>query len=165
MPRGDRFDTFDPTRHMQRRERDQPFQVGDQRGRDDLRGHMKRAAVDDSMSHGVGARQLKALELAEERIDGDLRARELAIRSASERPLASWMLSLPPLEPIRSAAPSATSDSAPPDIEYSVNLHDDEPTLMQSMVWWRAGTPGWFLVQLPDSACLKTRAISSCASA
>src|SRR5271170_4630140 len=59
--------------------------------------------------------------------------------SAIERPLASRTLTLPPLEPTRSAAPSATTDSAPPATAYNANLHDDEPTLMQSM--WRAGKP------------------------
>src|SRR5580692_1089164 len=59
--------------------------------------------------------------------------------SAIERPLASRMLTLPPLEPMRSAPPSVTTDSAPPATEYNANLHDDDPTLMQSM--WRAGKP------------------------
>ena len=38
------------------------------------------AAVDDSMAHGVEARQLQALELVEQRVDGNLRTCELAIR-------------------------------------------------------------------------------------
>src|SRR5208282_5220591 len=41
---------------------------------------MMRAAVDDSMPDGLEARQLQALEFVEQRIDGDLRAREFAVR-------------------------------------------------------------------------------------
>ena len=37
MPRGNRLDTFDTARHVQRRERDQLFQIVDQRRRDDFR--------------------------------------------------------------------------------------------------------------------------------
>ena len=135
MPRRDRLDTFDTAGHVQRRERDQLFQIVEQRGRDELGRHMMRTAVDDSMPDGVEARQLQALELVEQRIDGGLRARELRdqIRPECGRRRRGSMI-LPSREPIRSAAPSAMTDSAPPETEYSANLHDDEPTLMQRMV-------------------------------
>ena len=79
IARGDRLDTFDTAGHVQRREGDQLFQIVEQRGRDDFRRDMIRSAVDDSMPDGVEMRQLQALELVEQRVDGDLRARELAI--------------------------------------------------------------------------------------
>ena len=54
---------------MQRRERDQPFQIVDQSGCDLFRGHVIGAAVNDPMSYRVEARQLQVLELLEQRID------------------------------------------------------------------------------------------------
>jgi hypothetical protein len=80
MPRRNRLDTFDAARHVQRCKWNQIFQIGKQRGRDQLRRHMLCATMNDSMAHGVEARQLQALELIEQRVDGILRTSELAIR-------------------------------------------------------------------------------------
>jgi hypothetical protein len=87
---------------------------------------MMRAAVDDSVPDRVQARQLQTLELVEQRIEGNLRTLKLAIGFCERSAVGV-------VDPILSAAPSATIDSTLPETEYSANLHDDEPTLMHRM--------------------------------
>ena len=76
--RGNRLDTFDRRRQVERSEGNQAPKAGDEPGVDALRGGVRRSAVDHAMADRGGPAKMKRFECREHRVHGRPRFVEVA---------------------------------------------------------------------------------------